>query len=302
MQGNRKGILLAVFSAMCFSSAPILAKLTYSTGLPWQVLIFYRNVIPTAFLVLLFLLKDRSIFVVPKSKWPFMILSGLGFAIASIFYFVGLSMVPAIVSIVMMYTMTAFIVIIARLFLKEPLTLPKVIAVLMTFTGILLVLQVRGDDFLNLPLLGVAIALAAGLITAIYTVTSQYLSRSCNGITITIYNFVISAIICTILFLPKALAIAVPPQAWLGLLSMAIVPCLIGYLLYFTSLQYIGASKLGILMMLDPVISIAMSVSILNESMNLLRLLGCLLIVVGVVVIEKGPQWLRRLRGEAKIP
>ncbi len=297
MNENRKGILLAISSAACFSLIPIIGKLTLSNGLPWQVIVFYRGLIPVFLLGEFFLWKKRSVFRISLKEAPLLLLNGLLFAGNFIAFFVALYYIPATIATVLLYTLTIFVAIFSRLILKEKITLTKVIAISLSISGIALVLQVFDPGaFECLNPVGVLFGISAAVVCGLYTVLTKHLGKTNDSWTIIFWNFTIATCLFVVLFLPDVLAVEMTASDWAGVLGVSTLPTLGGYSFYFLSMRYIEASKTGLFVTLDPVLSITMAILILGESLSLLQFGGCLLVLAGIVFMEKGQLLINKIQ------
>jgi drug/metabolite transporter (DMT)-like permease len=82
-------------------------------------------------------------------------------------------------------------------------------------------------------------------------------------------------------FVLPALPITWIALAWLGLLGSCVA-----YLLYFTLINSVGATRAAVVTYVFPVVGLVLGVLIRNEPVDWRLLLGTALIVAGIVVIN----------------
>ena len=75
---------------------------------------------------------------------------------------------------------------------------------------------------------------------------------------------------------------------WLLIAYTAIFPIFLAYKLYNASIRTVGIEKTVIFIYLVPVISGAVSISFGMESFTLMKLLGAIIVILGMLVARKG--------------
>ena len=79
----------------------------------------------------------------------------------------------------------------------------------------------------------------------------------------------------------------VPYYSFLAVVYMSIFASVIGYLVQQMSIKQIGPSKTSIFINLVPICSIIFSVTILKESISIIKVFTTLLIITGVYICQK---------------
>jgi drug/metabolite transporter (DMT)-like permease len=185
----------------------------------------------------------------------------------------------------------AFMVIFARLFLKERLTLKKGLSVCLATIGVILIVGI-GDVDVSSKLGGIALLIAA-LTWALMSVLVKRLPSDYSQIVVTTYSILVALIVLTPFVLPRLHAINLselaPPSIWGGLLYLGIVSTAGGFLLWNRGLQMLNASSGGIFFFFQPVVGTLLGWLILGESIGITFWIGSILILSGVliVVLEK---------------
>lgn len=307
---ERKGVLLCFLSALCFSLSPITGKLLFTTGLPWQVVVACRIIIPAILIFCYDIIFKREVFRINKRDIPFFILNGFFFGCISICHYCALYYIDAAVATVLLNTNPIWTVILSRMVLREKISTPKIIAMICCFTGITLIIQltqiqsISADSITSIfgipsSVFGIVIALLAGLLSALYTICTRKLNSQYPGWTVNSWCFMMAVPIFLVVGVPKIAAFS-----WTGLHFLAIfVVALIGlaaYSLYALSMQYIEAGKASLLVTLDPVFSVTMSVFILGEHLFPSQILGCVLVFIGIILMEVGQPLMEKIRYQRK--
>lgn len=185
----------------------------------------------------------------------------------------------------------AFMVIFARLLLKERLTLKKGLSVCLATIGVFLIVGV-GHVNLSSKLGGISLLIAA-LTWALMSVLIKRVPSEYSQIVVTTYSILVALIVLTPFVLPRLYAIPISelthPAIWGGVLYLGIVSTAGGFLLWNRGLQMLNASSGGIFFFFQPVVGTLLGWLILGESIGVTFWIGSILILTGVffVIIEK---------------
>jgi len=174
---------------------------------------FYRNLIACMpFLILIFGFGKREILVI-RSKPTIVGIRAVVGCVSLMTTFLAFSLMPMADTTVLLFTSSLFIPVLGVIFLKEHVGPYRWAAVIIGFTGVVIMLQPTGDVYT----LGIAVAMIAALMHAILQIVLRYLGRFERPLTVTFY-FVVIGTLVTALPLPF---VAVRP-------TMAEIPLLFG--------------------------------------------------------------------------
>ncbi|SHT58367.1 Uncharacterized inner membrane transporter yiJE [Mycobacteroides abscessus subsp. abscessus] len=185
----------------------------------------------------------------------------------------------------------AFMVVFARLLLKERLTLKKGISVILATIGVLFIVGI-GDVNMSSTLGGIALFIAA-LTWALMSVLIKRLPSDYSQIVVTTYSILVALIVLTPFVLPRLHEMNITqladPTIWGGLLYLGIVSTACGFLLWNRGLQMLNASSGGIFFFFQPLVGTLLGWLILGETIGVTFWIGTILILTGVlfVIVEK---------------
>ena len=185
----------------------------------------------------------------------------------------------------------AFMVLFARLLLKERLTLKKGLSVCLATIGVFLIVGI-GHVNMSSKLGGISLLIAA-LTWALMSVLVKRVPSHYSQIVVTTYSILVALIVLTPFVLPRLHAInsseLTHPTIWGGVLYLGIISTACGFLLWNRGLQMLNASSGGLFFFFQPVVGTLLGWLILGESIGLTFWIGSLLILTGVlfVIIEK---------------
>lgn len=179
----------------------------------------------------------------------------------------------------LLYTAPAFVVLAAWLLLGEGMTLRKLLLTGVTLVGVTLVARSGGEGITISPA-SLGWGLAAGLsYSSYYIFGKRLLERYAPA---TIYAFIMPlgalGLLPFVTFTPK------PPQAWLLLGLIAVLSTWLAYLLYYTGLKQVEASRAVLVATLEPVVAALLAATFFAERFGLLGLTGSALVLGGALL------------------
>ena len=158
VRDNLKLAVVAILAA-CFalSLGDALIKQQSARFAIWQIFVM-RSVIAIPFLIYFVRIHSCTVPIKPiQPGWT--ILRSLILVLMWIFYFAALPHIELAIAAAAYYTLPIFITLFAAIFLGEKITAKGWVAVLVGFTGTLLILQPQADDFNTYALLPLVSAL-----------------------------------------------------------------------------------------------------------------------------------------------
>jgi drug/metabolite transporter (DMT)-like permease len=181
----------------------------------------------------------------------------------------------------------AFMVIFARLLLKERLTVKKGLSVCLATIGVFLIV---GIDHVNLSSkLGGISLLVAALTWALMSILVKRVPSDYSQIVVTTYSILVALIVLTPIVLGRLHAIPISqlthPTIWGGILYLGIVSTAGGFLLWNRGLQMLNASSGGLFFFFQPVVGTLLGWIILGENIGITFWIGSFLILSGVLFV-----------------
>lgn len=148
MTSSKQAIIAIILAAILFTSMGMLVKIL-TPNLPAMEIVFARNLFGLIWILGALILHP------PKQKGgkPFiLIFRGLAGGSAMLAYFYNMSIMPLGTAYAFSYTSPIFLALFSALFIHDKVTLKTWIAILLGFSGILLISNPKGTDltFLNL--------------------------------------------------------------------------------------------------------------------------------------------------------
>ena len=252
----------------------------------------FRAIIAFLLLFLTTILLNPDALRIRKSDFIYFAVYGLlSITLCFLLFFYAIKFTTIATATILLYTYPAFIVILSTFFLKEELTRTKLLALLLTFLGCILVIQVYDPAELKLNLKGIIYGLGAGLGAGLYSVLGKKAMERYSPLTVVTYALGFGSFFLLIARGVRPLySVNYPTMTWIWILALAILSTLLGYLIYTRGLKYIEASRAGIVATWEVVVASFLAFIIFGETLSLLQIFGALFIFLGIFTIRTHPQ------------
>ena len=289
---NAKIYFLMVLCTVFWAGAFVAGKLSSPFITPFT-LTFLRFSIATVVLYIIIKYKKQEIYKLKKRDFPVFLFTGLiGMFGYHVLFFIALKHTTAINASIIGASNPIITAILSIFFLKDTVTYKRVLGIILSFTGVFLTLTNA-----NLAIMksfsfnyGDVLMLLAVVLWASYAVFSKWVMPRYSPMILTFYSF----LFCTVLIIPFViyempwkLINTIPYYSYIAVVYMSIFPSVIGYLVQQMSIKQIGPSKTSIFINLVPIFSIILSVLILKEDLNPIKLLTAALIIIGVYICQR---------------
>lgn len=285
MDNKTKGFLLVFLSAAGFGAMPVFARIAYRDGANMYELLTARFFI--AFLVLAVYLRFRkpSRNLAPKELGGAIIMGLCGYSVASLSFFSALHRISAPLASIVLYTYPTLVTCLAMLARIERMDRIKLFALLISFSGLTLVL---GSAFSSADPLGMGLALLAALLYSIYVLIGNYALKEAPLTAATMWISLSAAFgIGIVGLVSKQLTFAFGLHGWLAVAGLAIFSTVMAILLFLRGVVLVGASRASIISTLEPPITVLLAAVFLAEVLSGLQLLGGALVLGAAVLVNQ---------------
>jgi drug/metabolite transporter (DMT)-like permease len=279
-----KGYTIALIAIAAWSTTGVLISyLLTSFDIPPLLLAFWRNLLVCLALAVVFLMVQCSAFRIQVSEVRFYAFYGLVLALMNCVWVFSVEANGAAVSTVLIYSSAGFTVILARWLFRERLGPAKILAVILSLGGCVLVSNAYRPEMWRLNPIGISTGLLSGLAFAGYSLMGKEAARrKTNPWTSLFYSFAFGSVFVMLVNLLPGLSRAagspimllpdLPVTGWLILILLAFVPTLLGFGLYNLSLHYLPTLEAYIF---------------LGESMTLIQIIGSLVVLSAMFVVQR---------------
>lgn len=284
------GIAIGILGIVLFSSKAVMVKLAYRYDVDAISILLLRMVFSFPFyLVIAYIYRNKSKNSKASKDWLWLFFFGfVGYYLASYFDFVGLTYIKASLERIILFLYPTIVLVLNRVFLKQPITKPQLIAIALTYLGIVIAfwdeVNISGEG----AILGGVFILLSALTYASYLVGSGWLIPKFGVMQFTAYAMIVSCV-CVFVHYSIINEVDIFSFSWevyvLGFL-IAVFATVIPSFLVSASIKMISSSNFAIIAGVGPISTIVLATIFLEERLTFIQLIGALVVIVGIVFIS----------------
>ncbi len=293
---QKKGVLFTILAACAFGLGSSLSPLTYGEGGCSPVMLaLLRFVVCLPILIVFSLCTKVPLRLERRQLLPLFLLGAIGTGATTLLLNSAFSMLDAGIADTLHFTYPIFVLLGSVLFYKAKITKVKVLAMGISLAGIVC-FMFSGSGESTVSSVGIVVAIISGICYAFYLL---FMDKSGmaevnpfkTSIYITLFAMVVLALYA--LITNQLVVSTITPQSWLvivisGVLSLA------GMILIQLGIQNTDSTMASILSTFEPVTCTISGILLLGESLTVMKFIGCVLVLAGVVVLttykEKQPE------------
>lgn len=249
---------------------------------------FLRMLICAAVMLAAILIYKPSLLKIHiKDIWMFI---GSGIVSLTFFswcYFTTIINAEASIAVSLLYTSPVWVMLFSAVLFKERLNLQKIIAILATVLGCVLIAGISKSGMALNPKI-LVIGIGAGVGYALYSIFGRYALEKYDSITITFYTFLFAAIGFVFLIHPAKLAkqcIQSPEILGIGFL-LSLICGVLPYMLYTIGLKHLETSTAAILAAVEPLVGCIVGFVIFKDEIIATKILGIILILASILILN----------------
>lgn len=292
------GPAFAIVGVLGFAFKAILIKLAYAwAAIDAVTLLTLRMIYSAPFFALIAWWASRGPRVRPLARGDWFAIAWLGFIgyyLSSLVDFMGLQYVTAALERLMLYLYPTIVVVLSALFFKQRITGRIVVAMALSYAGIVLVfardLSFAGDP--DALWLGGSLVFASSFLYACYLVGAGPVIARLGSLRFIALAMLVSALFIFAHFLltrPFS-ALNTPSRIQLLALTMAVFSTVLPTCLIAEAIRRMGANRTSLLGSLGPVFTIWLGAWLLDEPVHGIQLAGAALVLAGVALVTLRPR------------
>ncbi len=235
-----------------------------------------------------------------RDELPWLIAFGaVGVVFVQAFYFIAIERMYVGVALLIEFTAPIWILLFLRFVLKKHVPKSLWYAILLSFSGLLMITQIWNG--LTLDRIGLIAAFIDALALAGYFLIGDRLGKTKSSAAITTWGFgVATAVLFFILpvwsyptevfskdmeLLGRFSEYSLP--GWVLILWIVVMGTIAPYLFVVSGLKLLSAANASVFGMIEPVLAGIFAWWWLSESLNGIQLVGCVVVIVGIFTADK---------------
>lgn len=268
---------------------------------------FFRGIIGSIFLAVVLFIKnyrknnplseveeatkvDANDKKTDKKNTVLLMVSGMVIGLNWVFLFNSYKYITVANSTIIYYLAPVIVIFVSPIFLKEKLTLKKVVAVMCAMFGLLLILKTQSSSSANVNLTkGIINAFSAACLYASVIILNKFI-KNVDDYKRTFVQLLMASIILLPLVIMRNQIEFDSAKSIVFMIILGIAHTGIAYCLYFSAMKDLKAQSIAILGYIDPASSIFFSIFLLKEAFTIWQLIGGAIILIAAFVAEKAPK------------
>jgi drug/metabolite transporter (DMT)-like permease len=275
------GITYIIISAASFGTLAIFGRYAYAAGLDTFTLLFLRFTFAALIMAGLLLVKREGL---PRGR-PLGLLIGMGaigYVGQSFCYLTATQYASAGLVALLLYLYPTFVAILSVIFLKERLNRVKVIALALATTGVALIVDPQGGQWL-----GILLAIGAAAIYSVYIIVGAGVMKQVSAIASSTVIFASAGLIYGALMALNGPRWPTTSDGWLTVAATVLIATVIAVVMFLAGLKRIGPTDASMLSTLEPVVTVVLAAWLFDETLLPITLLGGALILIAVIVLTR---------------
>ncbi len=275
------GIIYIVISAASFGTLAILGHYARAAGIDTFTLLFLRFTLAALIMAGILLVKREG---VPRGRTLGLLvgMGAIGYVGQSFCYLTATQYASAGLVALLLYLYPIFVAILSVIFLKEKLNRVKIIALALATTGVALIVDPQGGQWL-----GIALAIGAAAIYSVYIIVGAGVMKKVSAISSATVIFASAGFVYGALMAFKGPQWPTSADGWLVVAATVLIATVIPVVTFLAGLKRIGPTDASMLSTLEPVVTVVLAALLLGETLQPITLLGGVLILIAVIVLTR---------------
>lgn len=278
------GVLYILVSGACFGLLPWFARIAYGHGADPFGMLAARFSIAAVLLMVFSRIRLRAGgWPSREKKFHLFLLGALGYAPQSTYFFNGIKRIDVSLATVIFYTYPVLVVLASWLVFRHRPSRQMTACLLVAVAGAALTAGQVGSGSTAGVLFMFA---AAGWYTGFIIVSTRVVAGTDS---MTAMTFVMIGASCAHLLILATKGADLPqgPAGWSAAAAAAFFSTIVAMGLFFAGVKLIGPGEAAVLSTVEPVVSIAVGVAALGETLGGVRVVGAVMVLASVAVLSQ---------------
>jgi drug/metabolite transporter (DMT)-like permease len=293
------GIVLALLGAAFFATKGIVIKLALAEGIDTVTTLAWRMIVAVPIFLTVGIVGYRRKLrdLPPGARSPLTLpvllqtlgVGALGYYIASLLDFAALEYISAQFDRLILLTYPFFVVLFGAVFFKRRITMPMIVALVVSYAGIALIfwhdLRIEGDNVL----LGAALVFGSALAYAGYQILAKPLiDRLGSGLFTSIAMSGAGPCVIIHFALTHPVSdLAITGNGFLLMLAIGTIATVVPSYCISAAIGLIGPERTAIIGNVSPLVTVGLAIAILHEPFTVWHAIGTVMVLGGVFIFTR---------------
>ncbi len=288
-KARRMAYFFVIAAAVLWGTLGIFGKVLNQFGFDPPQIVLIRAFGAFITLVLFTAIKSKHLLrIKPRDSVYFVGTGILSFVFFNWCYFTAINKTSLSAAAILLYTAPALVMVFSAILFKERMTKVKLISLMLTFAGCILVTAFVQGTGQRITTSGVLAGLGAGLGYALYSIFGRYALEKYDALTVTLYTFVFATIgLIPFTDIREMISLFSNVQAVYYAIALGLFGTVLPFLLYTKGLSYLETGRASIIATLEPIVATIIGVVLYNEPLTVFKIAGILLVIAAVSIIRE---------------
>jgi drug/metabolite transporter (DMT)-like permease len=278
------GIGLLLTSALAFTLNILIINMAFEDGLDVNTANAIRYPVTIALLFLFLKTRGRQLRL-PQRERSTALALGITVFMIGVGYVSATWYIPVSLAVLIFYTFPFFVAVISRFTENEPITIIRLVVIIIAFIGLALALEIQSVATINWR--GVAFGFMGAIGCASLVSISSHTMRTADPQAVNFHCLAAGTVLFVVfLLITGGPAKFVTQSGWLKL-CVSSLTLGVGYVTFFAGLEIIGPFKTSMLMNMEPVLTVILAAILLGERLSFIQLFGAGLVIVGLILVTR---------------
>ncbi|HWC14677.1 MAG TPA: DMT family transporter [Actinomycetota bacterium] len=281
--GAGLGLAAIAAAAALWSVAAVAARNLFDRGVDPIELAEARSVIAVAGLALIPAARRAT----ARRRPGAVILLGVSIALVNAVYYMAIARLDVAVALVLQYTAPALVVLWVAATTRRRPAREVVVAVVVTFTGVVLVSGLLVGDVGRVSSAGVLFGVASSVLFATYTLLSERAGEAYGVLGALLRGFAAATVMWVAFQAPRGWPhdLFAPENVW-EVLFVGTAGTLMPFILFLWGVQQVRAERAAVAATLEPILAAIVAWFWLDQVLEPIQLLGGALVLAGIVALQ----------------
>ncbi len=283
---KNEGVFYSIASSAGFGLMPIFAKLALNYGGNSITILMLRFMFAWLLILPILIYKKKSLALSKKQLLAVGLIGGVAYSSTTLILFLAYNYMSVGLATTIHFIYPISVTLIAIIFFKERIYKEKVLAIIISTIGIILLIY-NGD--IKLSFLGVFYSAFSGVLYSIYISSIEHSeAKNVDSFVLTFYISLISSFILLFSGLAtNSISLNIDFRCYAAAFLIALISTVFAITFFQKAIAYIGSSNASILSTFEPLVSLIFGVIVFREVLSFKIILGCILILSSIIILTK---------------
>lgn len=282
LNNYQRGVLYATLSGLFYGLVGYFGITLVNAGFSISAMLFWRFLVSFLFTLIFILLNFRTINDNLRSLFYVFVSGIVFFGIGSNLFFTASQYLGTGLSMVIIFTFPGIVLLFEKFFWKRHFERSVYYSITIMFAGLFLFADFKD---IKLDLIGIGISLLGAINFAFFFIVNKKINISSPFLSTLVTS--LGGVFCCIIICYFTDSFAFPRNSYefLNIIGIGIICTALPILFSINALKYISATKVSALCILEPIFVVLFGVSLLDEPISLLKIIGISIVLSGALII-----------------